>query len=118
VSFFDFLEVLYVYFTASTNRYKVLTNCLKRAETENPILIPKRTKTTRWSCRSYATKALLRGYKKIKNALLEISENKEELGKSRIVALSLYNKMLKIQTGLYAVFWNDILGQVNKTSET
>ncbi|XP_025417893.1 uncharacterized protein LOC112688756 [Sipha flava] len=82
--------------------YKVLTNCLKRAETENPILIPKRTKTTRWSCRSYATKALLRGYKKIKNALLEISENKEELGKSRIVALSLYNKMLKIQTGLYA----------------
>jgi hypothetical protein len=26
--------------------------------------------------------------------------------------------MLKMQTGLYAVFWNDILGQVNKTSET
>lgn len=118
VSFFDFLEELYVYFTASTNRYKVLTDCLKRTETKNPILIPKRTKTTRWSCRADATKALLRGYKEIKNVLLEISENKEELGKSRIVALSLYKKMLKIQTGLYAVFWNDILGQVNKTSET
>ncbi|XP_025207089.1 uncharacterized protein LOC112602935 [Melanaphis sacchari] len=90
VSFFDFLEELYVYFTASTNRYKVLTDCLKRTETKNPILIPKRTKTTRWSCKADATKALLRGYKEIKN----------------------------IQTGLYAVFWNDILGQVNKTSET
>jgi hypothetical protein len=96
VSFFNFLKELYVYFTVSTKRYKVLTNCLKRAETENPILIPKKTKTTCWSCRADATKALLRGYKKIKNALLEISENKEELGKSRIVALSLYNKMLKI----------------------
>lgn len=104
--FFDFLEELNVYFTASTNRYKILTNCLKR-ETENPVLIPKRTKTTRWSCRADATKALFRGYKKIKNAPLEISENKEELGKSRIVAFSLYNKILKIQTGLYAVFWND-----------
>ncbi|XP_025411090.1 uncharacterized protein LOC112684011 [Sipha flava] len=83
--------------SSMSGKYKVLTNCLKRAETENPILIPKKTKTTCWSCRADATKALLRGYKKIKNALLEISENKEELGKSRI---------------------NDILGQVNKISET
>lgn len=29
VSFFDFLEEIYVYFTASTNRYEVLTKCLK-----------------------------------------------------------------------------------------
>lgn len=112
------MEELYVYFTASTNRYKVLTDCLKKAETDKPILVPKRTTTTRWSCRADATKALLRGYKEIKNALFEISEDKEDSGKSRVTALRLQNKMSKMETGLYTVFWDDILGQVNKTSET
>lgn len=74
--------------------------------------------TTRWSCRADVTKALLRGYKEIKNALFEISEDKEEPGKSRLTALSLHNKMSKTETVFYTVFWDDILGQVNKTSET
>lgn len=117
VSFFAFLEELYVYFTASTNRYKVLTDCLKKADADKPILVPKRTTTTRWSCRADATKALLRGYREIKNALFEISQDKEDSGKSRVTALSLHNKMSKLETGLYTVFWEDILGQVNKTSE-
>ena len=116
VSFFDFLEELFVYFTASTNRYKILTDCLKKAETDNRILVPKRT-TPQWSCRADATKALRRGYKEIKNALVEISEDEEDSGKSRVTALGLYNKMLKMETGLYTVFWDDILGQVNKLAK-
>lgn len=117
VSFFDFLEEIFVYFTASTKRYHTLTDCLNRAETEKKALIPKRTTTTRWSCRADATKALLRGYKEIKQALMTISEDEEDSGKSRVAALGLVEKMNKLDTGLYAVFWDDILGQVNKTSE-
>jgi hAT family C-terminal dimerisation region len=49
---------------------------------------------------------------------LEISEDKEESGKSRIIAISLHKKMSKKDTGLFTLFWNDILGQLNKTSET
>ena len=82
------------------------------------VLVPKRITTTRWSCRADAIKALLRGYTEIKNALFEISEDEEQHNKSRITALGLYNQMLTMETGLYTVFWVDILGQVNNTSET
>lgn len=118
VSFFDFLEEIFVYFTASTNRYQTLTESLKRAETEKNILVPKRTTTTRWSCRADATKALLRGYQEIKQTLVKMSEDMEDSGKSRLAALGLVRKMNNLETGLYAVFWDDILGQVNKTSES
>lgn len=69
--FFTFLVELYAYFNiiASTKRFKVMTDSLKKAEIGKPILVPQRTTTTRWSRRADATKALLRGYKEIKNAL-------------------------------------------------
>lgn len=75
VNFFEFLEEIFVYFTASTNRYQTLTECLKQAETEINVLVSKRTTRTRWSCRADATKALLRGYKEIMQALVKISED-------------------------------------------
>lgn len=118
VSFFDFLEELFVFFTASSNKFKILTESLNRADSEKCILVLKRISTTRWSCRADATKALLGGYKEIKKALFDISENKEESAKSRIIALSLLKTMAKLETGIYALFWNDILAQVNRTSET
>lgn len=123
VSFFDFLEELFVFFTSSTSRYKTLTDCLQKAKSrsekrENPFLVPKRTTTTRWSCRADATKALLHGYTEIQNTLFGISDDKEEPGKARVQALGLFKKMKKMETRLYIVFWNDILGQVSKTSET
>ncbi|KAJ8894105.1 hypothetical protein PR048_006715 [Dryococelus australis] len=49
---------------------------------------------------------------------LEELYDKEDSGKSHVTAISLHNKISMMETGLYTVFWDDILGQVNRTSET
>lgn len=60
---------LYLYFTGSTNRYKVLAECLKTSETSKPIFMSNKA-TTRWSFRVDGIKALLGDYKEIKMHLL------------------------------------------------
>ncbi|KAJ8868194.1 hypothetical protein PR048_032003 [Dryococelus australis] len=44
-------------------------------------------------------------------------KDKEESGISCVTALSLHNKMSMMEMGLCTLFWDDILGQVNETSE-
>ena len=46
VAFFDFLEAIYVFFTASTDRYEILTFSLKTVESGR-VTVPKRVSTTR-----------------------------------------------------------------------
>ena len=77
VSFFDILECVYVFFTASTHRYEVLSNALKSAD--RSVCVPKRINTDRESN-------------------------------------GLYERMCLLETGIYSVFWNDILERVNATS--
>ena len=69
VSFFDILECVYVFFTASTHRYEVLSNAHK--STDRSVCVPKRINITRWSCRADASKTLnfVQGYTEINNAL-------------------------------------------------
>ncbi|XP_046753097.1 zinc finger MYM-type protein 1-like [Diprion similis] len=109
--FFSFLEQIYVFFTSSTERYSALVSCLRSACTpENPVHVPKRVSTTRWSSRADATKFLVRGYAQIKSTLLEmVGENSKARG--------LYDQMSKLDIGIFAVFWNEILFRVNHTSK-
>ena len=67
VSFFDILECVYVFFTASTLRYEVLGNAHKSAD--RSVCVHKRIDGTRWSCRADASKTFVQGYTKINNAL-------------------------------------------------
>ena len=79
VSFFDILECVYVFFTASTHCYEVMSNALKSADIS--VCVPKRINTTRWSCRADASKAFVQGYPEIKNALAEFADNPNEVPK-------------------------------------
>jgi len=116
VAFFDFLEAIYVFFTASTNRYAVLTDSIKTVESGRvPVL--KRVSTTRWSCRSDAVKALVHGYHPILEALAAISKNENETPKARSEANGLYDTMCRLETAIYAAFWYDILARINATSQ-
>ena len=115
VAFFDFLEAIYVYFTASTHRYEILTDSLKTVKS-GPVSVPKRVSTTRWSCRSEAVKALVQGYHPIREALAKITRDENEMSKARSEANGLHDRMCKLETGIYAVFWRDILDRVNATS--
>ena len=113
-SFFDILECVYVFFTASTHRYEVLSNALKSAD--RSFCVPKRINTIRWSCRAYASKAFVQGYPEIKNALAEFADNPNEVPKVRSESNGLYDRMCLLETGIYSVFWNDIQERVNATS--
>ena len=101
-----------MFFSASTHRYKVLTDILILAD--GPVCVPKRVTTTRWSCKADATKALRRGY--FKDALLTIAEDKNEMAKVRSEANGLFERMCQLETGIYAVFWDEILNRANATS--
>lgn len=114
VAFFDFLEKLYVFFTASTHRYQVLTETLKSAGSS--VLVPKRVTTTRWSCRADASKALEQGYSSFKEALMKIGNDKDEKDVTQCEAKGLYDQMCQLEMGIYAVFWHEVLDRVNATS--
>ena len=105
------MEQIFVFFTCSTDRYKILVTTLKAASTQDkPLLIIKRVSTTRWSSRADATKSVVRGYSSIKSTLCGMSEDNSE-------ALGLYNQMIKFETDIYAVFWNEILDRCNNISK-
>ena len=115
VAFFDFLEAIYVFFTASTHRYEILTDSLKTVESGR-VTVPKRVSTTRWSCRFDAVNTLVQGYNPIREALAKIARDENEMSKARSEANGLHDRMCKLETGIYAVFWRDILDRVNATS--
>ncbi|XP_065668020.1 52 kDa repressor of the inhibitor of the protein kinase-like [Hydra vulgaris] len=117
VEFFDFLEQLYVFFTASTKRYELLVKSLSLENTKTRIHVPQRVNTTCWSCRSDATKALILGYKQFKSTLIQIADDFEQTTKTRCDANCLYNKLCTLETDIYTVFWNNILERVDKTNK-
>ena len=114
-TFFSFLEKLYVFFTVSTNRFKILTD--KLCSANNSVLVPKRVTTTRWSCRADASKALEQGYASFKEALMEIVGNQDEKETVKCEAKGLYDQMCQLEMGIYTVFWNEVLDRANATSQ-
>ncbi|XP_065664704.1 uncharacterized protein LOC136086337 [Hydra vulgaris] len=85
VEFFDFLEQLYLFFTASTKRYELLVKALS--------------------------------YKQFKSTLIQIADDFEQTTKTRCDANCSYNKLCTLETGIYTVFWNNILERVDKTNK-
>ena len=82
VRFFTFLEEVYVFCTSSTSRFKKLTEQLQTSQTDSEkrrINVLTRVICTRWSCRADTTNALVLGYKDIKQTLLSMSEDEEQL---------------------------------------
>ena len=80
------------------------------------VCVPKRINTTRWSCRADAIKPFVQGYPEINNALAKFADNPNEVPKVRCESNGLYERMRLLETGIYSVFWNDILERVNATS--
>nr|XP_012564415.2 zinc finger MYM-type protein 1-like [Hydra vulgaris] len=68
--FFDFVQNLYVFLNASTQRWELLTKGL-----DSNQLVLKRLSDTRWSAHSAATKALSKGFKNVKTVLENIAED-------------------------------------------
>ena len=65
VAFFEFVQSLYVFFSASTHRWFLLESKLK----PHNMLVVKRLSDTRWSAHSDALSALVKGYSTISSLL-------------------------------------------------
>ena len=112
--YFDFVQQLYVFFTARTSRYATLKDKLVKADKQ--VYVPKRLSETRWSCRADATKAIVHGYSEIREALYDILTDEENKAVVQNEASNLYEKMGKLETAVYVSFWNGILERFNATN--
>lgn len=120
VAFFDFVQELYVFFTASTARFQKLNSALKDAKDKEgkQLSVPKSLSDTRWSAHNAATQALLKGYNIFMNVLDDIASDDLEKAETRHKANSLYNRMTKLETGFYSVLWGEVLERFDKTSKS
>ncbi|GBP88981.1 52 kDa repressor of the inhibitor of the protein kinase [Eumeta japonica] len=112
--FFDFIENLYTFFSASTYRWSRLTSALRDSTSNIPIL--KRLSDTRWSARADATKAFLCGFMTIKQVLEGIFNNVDQKAECRNKAYGLVSTMNKLETGIMTITWNGILERLQATS--
>ena len=113
--FFDFLEKLFIFFTASTCRYQHLSEAL--GDYDNRFSI-KRVTTTRWSCRADSTKALISDYMELCDVLESIIDDHDEKLVVRCEAEGLLNKLKQLETGTFTAFWNVLLQRTNATNKT
>lgn len=109
------MQELFVFFTGTPLQYEILNRKLSTQGKKSYVL--KNLNDTRWSCHADATKALVCGYNNIEEALAEIADDKEEKDAVRCQARGLLQKMALLETGIYTVFWHDILDTFNRTNE-
>uniref|UniRef100_A0A6P7G4L2 Uncharacterized protein LOC114335868 n=1 Tax=Diabrotica virgifera virgifera TaxID=50390 RepID=A0A6P7G4L2_DIAVI len=114
--FFLVAEGIYVFFSASTYRWKRLTDLLKNCG--HTTFVPKRVNVTRWSGRFNALKALNLCYQDIKQALLELSSNDDEKMPVRCQANNLHEKMATLEFDTYVAFWFEVLERTDLASKS
>lgn len=109
VSFFGVVQRLYVFFSASTQRWSIL-----REHVRNLSLKP--LSETRWECRIDSVKPIRYQTVQIHDALIVAAETaKEPLHRSE--AQSLCSELEAFPFMVALVFWHDILFQVNYVSK-
>ncbi|CAH2319537.1 zinc finger MYM-type 1-like [Pelobates cultripes] len=116
VRFFNFVQALYTFFSGSTRRYKKLKDQLDMRGLS--VSIPKKLSDTRWSCRADACQALVHGYDNIMDILFEFATDIEEKSECRNTAKGLFYQISKLETGIFAEFWNTVLQRFNSSSKT
>ena len=65
--------------------------------------------------RADAAKALVSGYQQIIESLETIANDPDKLAEVRCKTTGLQERLQTIETGFFAVFWNDFLDRVNAT---
>ncbi|XP_042212039.1 zinc finger MYM-type protein 1-like [Homarus americanus] len=111
-AFFNLVQHVYVYFSASTRRWEVLKRHV-------PSMTVKPLSDTRWESHINALKSLRYQLGNIVDALIEISDDISLTGSSgnssRVEARSLANNISKFKFIVSLVVWYDILFEINIT---
>ncbi len=72
---------------------------------------------TRWSARADATKALVKGYDEIYDALEEINNDEDEKPDAKDEAGNLVSDMERLEIGILTALWHKILQRFHTTSQ-
>ena len=114
ILFFNFASGLYIFFSGSTSRWKILTTAITKINNQGYTL--KRLCGTCWAERADAALAIERNYKPIKSALEQISNNTEQKAEVRVLAEGFLSTMCKLETAFMIIFWNKVLQRFQATS--
>ena len=87
--YFDLIQNIYVFFSASTHRWNVLEEFCKK--NKNPLTV-KRISDTRWSARADAVNAIINCYNEIKKALTKLSNDDSQKKVAQIEAKEIEKK--------------------------
>ena len=85
--FFELVENVYCFFSASTHRWELLVNVL------GGLPVVKRLSDTRWAAHSDTSKVLNFGYEKIRIVLEQFTEKLDEAAKARQEARGILSKL-------------------------
>ncbi|XP_043361791.1 zinc finger MYM-type protein 1-like [Dermochelys coriacea] len=116
ITFFCFVQNLYVFFSGSTYRWGLLRDSLNKetCEASKRELFPKHLSDKRWPVQADALCSLSCNYKSVLQALgVDTLRN----GYIRAEANSLAGTMDWLETAFMTTFWSSILTRVNKTSQ-
>ena len=109
-AFFDFVQKLYAFFSASPQRWKIFTLHVP----DSPTL--KSLSQTRWSARNDALNALYSGYAGIMDALESVKDDANEKPEVRLEATGLVRKMEQLEYGILTCFWQALLNRFNSVT--
>ena len=107
-SFFDIIQKLYTFMSASTHRWSVVKL--------DSIPVLKSLSETRWSAIAGSAKALQLGYCEIKNALENIRDDACERADTKHEADGLVKKLNQLDFGILTELWLTIMDRFNYTS--
>lgn len=110
VAFFDTLQKLYVFFSASTHRWGILKGHISS-------LTLKPLSETRWEARIDAIRPLRYYIKDFNDALLHIADDTSFDRKTRYEAECLLRKIVEFRFLCCLVIWHDILNEINILSK-
>lgn len=114
--YFENVQCLYNFFSASTHRWNVLQKCLEMLNPKPPMV--KKLCDTRWSARADAIKSIALGFNEIKLALKELNEDPHQKQLTKTEAEDLLRKTETLEFNLMTVIWKRILDRINATSKS
>lgn len=113
VDFFQFMQSVYVFLSASPQRWSKLLNNMNKK-----VHVVKSLSETRWSARSDACKALAENYSVIRQTLLDIAKSARQPPMAVHEAKSLVKRLDRLDTAVLCVIWDDILQKINLVSKS
>lgn len=110
LSFFGIVQCIYVLFSSSTKRWKVLLDHI-------PSLTVKGLSNTRWESRIKSVKAIRYQAPQLRLALSELGKICDNDAKSKTDAKNLFDALGSFEFLLGMIIWHDILFVVNSVSK-